>query len=143
MSSPSEKSFQQHATSAEKQPGLHQLQPSGACTSWTLQERVARSPCRPAALVVAEFFFIFTYVYILSFVMFNENERNMYIVFIIALMSQGVGKLWKKFRSWRMRVTSRDEETMIGSVGGDEMSDDGAGLESIRLGKDGKSRAEE
>jgi hypothetical protein len=104
---------------------------------------VARSPYRPAALVVAEFFFILTYVYILSFVMLNENERNMYVDFIIALMSQGVGKLWKKFRSWRMRVTSRDEETMIGSVGGDEMSDDGAGLESIRLGKDGKSRAEE
>ena len=103
---------------------------------------MARSPYRPAALVVAEFFFIFTYVYILSFVMLNENERNMYIVFIIALMSQGVGKLWKKFRSWRMRVTSRDEETMIELVGGDEISDDGAGLKSIRLGEDGKSSAE-
>lgn len=40
-------------------------------------------------------------------------------------------------------MTSRDEETTIGSMGGDEMSDDGAGLKSIWLGKDGKSRAEE
>jgi hypothetical protein len=41
-----------------------------------------------------------------------------------------------------MRVTSRDEETMIESVGGDEMSDDGADLKSIRLGEDGKFSAE-
>ena len=103
---------------------------------------MARSPYRPAALVVTEFFFILTYVYILSLVMLNENERNMYVVFVIALMSQGVGKLWKEFRSGRMRVTSRDEETMIESVGGDEMSDDGAGLKSIRLGEDGKFSVE-
>lgn len=142
MSSPSEKASQQHVTSAEKQPGLHQLQSSGACTSWTLQERVAHSPYRPAALGVAEFLFRFTYICIISFVMLNENERNMYTVFVVALMTQVQGKLWRKFRSWRTRITSRDEETMIGSVGGDEMSDGGVGLNSVRLGEDGDSRAE-
>jgi hypothetical protein len=66
----------------------------------------------------------------------------MYIVFIVSLTTQVVGKLWKNFRIWRMRMTAIDEETMIESVSGDEMSDDGAGLNSIWLGEDRKSMAE-
>lgn len=91
---------------------------------------------------MVEFLLRFTYMYTMSFVMLNENERNMYIVFIVSLTTQVVGKLWKNFRIWRMRMTARDEETMIGSVGRDEMSDDGAGLNSIWLGEDRKSMAE-
>jgi hypothetical protein len=91
---------------------------------------------------VVESLLRFTYMYIMSFVMLNENERNMYIVFIVSLTTQVVGKLWKNFRIWRMRMTAIDEETMIESVSGDEMSDDGAGLNSIRLGEDRKYMAE-
>ncbi|KAH8636852.1 hypothetical protein IG631_08687 [Alternaria alternata] len=117
MSSPSKKASQQHAISTEKQSGLGQLQSSGACTSWTLQERAAHSPYRPAALEAVDFLLSFAH-------------------------DTGCGKLWKNLRIWRMRMTARDEETMIESVGGNEMSDDGASLKSIRLGEDGKSRAE-
>jgi hypothetical protein len=85
---------------------------------------------------VIDFLFRFTLAYIVSFVTLCADERTVFHIFVFAVGSKVVEVLWRSFKSWRVRMTIRDEEALIGLVGEDDMSGKGVDLYAVRLGED-------